>query len=95
MLLFMFEQVFLLMGEVWSIYNADTQCTAERKEKAKGQRKIFMFKLCLSSIRYEFYFKINSANLGVQNVASILTALWIELPNSSKASCLTEFGILW
>ena len=44
MLLFMFEQVFLLMGEVWSIYNADTQCTAEGKEKAKGQRNFFMFK---------------------------------------------------
>ena len=82
--------------EVWLMHKADTQCTVEEREEAKGQRKKkIMFKLCLSSIRYEFYFKINSANLGVQNVASILTALWIELPNSSKASCLTEFGILW
>ena len=47
-LLFMFEQLFLLMGEVWSMHNADTQCTVEGKEGAKRQRKFFMFKFLLS-----------------------------------------------
>ena len=62
------------------------------REEAKGQRQTKKKSLCLNcaclAIRYEFYFKISSANLGMQNMASILTALWIELPNSSKASCV-------
>lgn len=62
MLLFMFEQVFLLVGEVWSIYNADTQCTAERKEKAKGQRKFLCLNLCLA-IKYEFSFTVSIQNI--------------------------------
>ena len=41
-LLFMVEQVFLLMGEVWSMHNADTQCSVERGEEAKGQRSVFV-----------------------------------------------------
>ena len=76
--------------EVWLMHKADTQCTVEKREEAKGQRQ--KKSLCLNcaclAIRYEFYFKISSANLGMQNLASILTALWIELPNSSKASCV-------
>ena len=43
MLLFMVEQVFLLMGEVWSMHNADTQCMVEGREEAKRQRKFFIF----------------------------------------------------
>ena len=42
---FMVEQVFLPMGEVWSMHKADTQCTVEGKEEAEGQRTFFMFKL--------------------------------------------------
>ena len=57
MFLFMVEQVFLPMGEVWSMPNADTQCAAEGREEAKGQRKKF---LCLNfsylAIKHEFYF---------------------------------------
>ena len=44
----MAEQVFLLMGEVWSMHNADTQCTIGEREKNKGQGKCFMFKFFLS-----------------------------------------------
>ena len=50
-LFFMVKQVFLLMGKIWSVhwYNADTQCTIEGKEEAKGQKKnFFMFKFFLS-----------------------------------------------
>ena len=39
-LLFMVEQVFLLMGEVWSMYNAGTQCTIVGREGPKAE-KIF------------------------------------------------------
>ena len=73
--------------EVWLMHKADTQCTVEEREEAKGQREKKVYCACFS-IRYEFYFKISSANLSVQNMASILTVLWIELSNSSKASCV-------
>lgn len=59
----------------------------ERRGQRTEEKKSCLNCACLT-IRYEFYFKINSANLGVQNMASILTVLWIELPNSSKASCV-------
>ena len=41
MLFFMVEQVFLLLGEVCSMQNADTQCRVEAGGEAKGQRKKF------------------------------------------------------
>ena len=47
MLLFVIEWVFLPRGEVWLMHNADTQCTVEGREKAKGQKKVFMFKFFL------------------------------------------------
>ena len=40
-LFFMVEQVFLPMGDVWSMHNADTQCTVEGREEAKRQRHFF------------------------------------------------------
>ena len=42
MLLFMIEQVFLLMGEVWLVHNADTQCTVGGRGETKGQRRSFV-----------------------------------------------------
>ena len=44
MLLFMVEQVFLTMDNIWSIYNADIQCTVGGREEAKGRDKF----LCLN-----------------------------------------------
>ena len=45
-LLFMAEQVFLLMGVVWSMHTVDTQCTVwARKGEANGQR---IFCCCLN-----------------------------------------------
>ena len=55
MLLFMVELVFLPMGEVWLIHNADTQCTVGGERRTKG-RRIFTFKFFLSCDKYEFYF---------------------------------------
>ena len=51
MLPFMVEQVFLLMGEVWPLHDADTQYTVEGREEAKGQRKCFMLKFFFSCIK--------------------------------------------
>ena len=47
MLFFVFEQVFLITGEVLLMHNAYTQCTVEGREEAKGKRKFFMFKFFL------------------------------------------------
>ena len=42
MLLFMAEQVLLLMGEVWLMHNADMQFLVVKGEEAKGrEKKIF------------------------------------------------------
>ena len=43
MLLFMFEQVFLLMGEVWSMHNADTQCRYSRGEREGKRAEKFFY----------------------------------------------------
>ena len=48
MLLFMAEQLFLPAGEIWLMHKADTQCSVEGKEEAKGQKRFFMFKFFLS-----------------------------------------------
>ena len=42
MLLFMVEQVFLPVGEVWSTHNADTQCTVGGEGKPKGREEFFL-----------------------------------------------------
>ena len=39
MLLFMAEQVFLLTGKVWSMHNADTQCTVRGEGRPKGREE--------------------------------------------------------
>ena len=44
MLLFMVEQVFLLMGEVLLMRNADTQCTVGGERRPKGREEF----LCLN-----------------------------------------------
>ena len=59
MLLFMVEQVFLLMGEVWWMHNVGTQCTVEGREEAKGQRKFLcVLNFSCLAIKYKFYFTI-------------------------------------
>ena len=46
--LFMVERVFLPMGEVWSLYNADIKGMVGETEEAKRRTKCFMFKFFLS-----------------------------------------------
>ena len=61
MLLLMVKQVFLLMGEVWSMHNANTvhDVRVRGAEKGvKGQRRIFMFKFFCLAIKHEFHFTV-------------------------------------
>ena len=44
----MVERVFLPMGEVWSLYNADIKGMVGETEEAKRRTKCFMFKFFLS-----------------------------------------------
>ena len=37
------------------MHNADTQCTVEGREEAKGQRKVFMFKFSLICLRIQIF----------------------------------------
>ena len=39
MLLLMAEQVFLLVGEVWSMQNADTHCAVRGEGRRKGREE--------------------------------------------------------
>ena len=45
MLLFMVGQVFLLMGKVWSMHDADTLCTVAGERRGQRAEKNF---LCLN-----------------------------------------------
>lgn len=56
MSLLMVEQVFLLMGEVWSIPKADAQCTAPGERRPKGTEKFSCLKVACLVIKYEVYF---------------------------------------
>ena len=47
-LLFMVEQVFLLMEEVWSVHNVDTQYTVGREERPKGREFLCLNFSCLA-----------------------------------------------
>ena len=56
MLLFILEQVFLPMGEVWSMYNADTQGTLRERGGLRAEN--FYVKFFYLAIKYEFYFTL-------------------------------------
>ena len=47
MVLFMFEQVFLLMGEVWSMHDADTPCRVGEGRRPTDREEHFIFKFFL------------------------------------------------
>ena len=53
-LLFVVEQVFLLMGKVWFMHRSDVQCTVERREGTKGQKKNLHLNFSRLAINYEF-----------------------------------------
>ena len=52
-LIFMSEQVFLPLA---GLANADAQCTVDRREEAKGQRKILCSKFSCPALKCEFLF---------------------------------------
>ena len=56
MLLFMVEEVFLPMGEIWSMHDANTQSTVRGNRRPKGREEFLWLNLSCLVIRYEFYF---------------------------------------
>ena len=53
MLFFMVEQV---LGEVWSMHNADTQCRVQEKRSSKGRQEFFCWNFLCLAIKYKLYF---------------------------------------
>ena len=58
-LLFIVEQVFLLMGEVRSMHNADTQCTVRGEGRPKGREEFLCLNFSCLAVKHEFYFTID------------------------------------
>ena len=56
MLLFMVEQVFLLMAEVWLMHNADTPCTVGEVRRPKGREEFLCLNFSCLAIKYEIDF---------------------------------------
>ena len=52
----MAEQVFLLMEEVWSTHNADTQCTVWGEGRPKGREEFLCLNFSCLAIKDGFYF---------------------------------------
>ena len=55
MLLFLVEQVSLLIGKVWLMYIAHIQCPVEQ-ERGSQRAQIFLFIFFLFAIKCEFHF---------------------------------------
>ena len=82
----MVEQVFLLMGEVWSMHNADTHCTLEGREGPKGRENFLCLKFSCLAIKYEFYFTQCSVALvgGVHSSVYFLSLSLLLLNNTGS-----------
>ena len=52
----MVEQEFLPMGKVWSVHNADTQCTLWGERRPKGREKFLCLNFSCLAMKYECYF---------------------------------------
>ena len=52
----LFEQVILLIGDVWWMPNADTQCTVGAERSPKGREEFLSLNNSYLVIKYEFYF---------------------------------------
>ena len=55
MLLLIVEWIFLLMGEVWLMHNADTQCTVGVDGWPRGREEFLYFFVCFDINMNLFY----------------------------------------
>ena len=51
----MVEQVFLSMGEVWSVHNANTYYTVEGEQSLMDREEFLCLNFSCLAIKYEFY----------------------------------------
>ena len=58
MLLFTVEQVFLPMGDIWSMQNADTQCTVVGERGGQWTETFLCLNFSCLAIKCEFYFTL-------------------------------------
>lgn len=58
-LLSMVEQLFLPVGEVWSMHNTDTQCALWGERRPKGKEDFLCLNFSYLAIKYEFYVTVS------------------------------------
>ena len=64
--------VFLPMGEVWWVHNADTLCTEQGERKPEGRELLCLNFPCLA-IKYEFYFTQIMCWPGTSHLVSLIS----------------------
>ena len=72
----MAEQVFLLMGEVWSMHNADTQCTVQA-QRPMGRENFLCLNFSCLAIKYEYYFTVLKEVLMGKCVKFLSSTNWL------------------
>lgn len=78
MLLFMAEEVFLPMGEIWSMHDTNPQCTVRGKRRSKGREEFLWLSLSCLVIRYEFYFMPQGSFFVHMNPVNVSPTSWFR-----------------
>ena len=81
-LVFMVEQVFLLMQEAWLMYNVDTQCTVYGERRPKDRENFSLNFPCLA-IKYKFYF----TSVQFSSVTQLCLTLWPHGLQHARPPC--------
>ena len=81
-LVFMVEQVFLLMQEAWLMYNVDTQCTVYGERRPKDRENFLLNFPCLA-IKYKFYF----TSVQFSSVTQLCLTLWPHGLQHTRPPC--------
>ena len=88
------EQVFLPMGEVWLVHNADTLCTEQGERRPEGRELLCLNFPCLA-IKYEFYFTQIMCWPGTSHLVSLISNRFCLLyGNCISKGCLSLFFFL-
>jgi len=83
------EQVFLPMGEVWLVHNADTLCTEQGERRPEGRELLCLNFPCLA-IKYEFYFTQIMCWPGTSHLVSLISNRFCLLyGNCISKGCLS------
>ena len=86
MLLLIVEWIFLLMGEVWLMHNADTQCTVGVDGWPRGREEFLCFFVCFDinmNLFYNWYpkhkYRYNNifSSISINIIISVITTEYV------------------